>query len=43
MPLITTDEIEEAIKQAAPLKAASSDGILNKVIQTVLPWIKIHL
>jgi hypothetical protein len=43
MPLITIDEIEEAVKQAAPFKAAGPDGIPNKVIQTALPWIKIHL
>jgi hypothetical protein len=43
MPPITTDEIKETVKQAALFKAAGPDGIPNKVIQTALPWIKIHL
>jgi hypothetical protein len=43
MPPIITGEIEEAVKEAAPLKAAGPDGIPNKVIQAALPQIKIHL
>jgi exonuclease III len=43
MPLITTREIEEAIEEAAPLKAPGPDGITNKALQIASPWIKHHL
>ncbi|KAG6979043.1 RNA-directed DNA polymerase from mobile element jockey [Fusarium oxysporum f. sp. conglutinans] len=43
MPPITTREIEEAIDEAAPLKAPGPDGITNKALQIASPWIKHHL
>jgi ribonuclease HI len=43
MPPITTREIEEAIEEAAPLKAPGPDGITNKALQIASPWIKHHL
>ncbi|EGU88459.1 hypothetical protein HZS61_008437 [Fusarium oxysporum f. sp. conglutinans] len=43
MPPITTKEIEEAIEEAAPLKAPGPDGITNRALQIASPWIKNHL
>ncbi|OHW97034.1 reverse transcriptase [Colletotrichum incanum] len=43
LPLISESEVEEAIQEAAPLKAPGPDGVTNKALQIARPWITPHL
>ncbi|KAJ3552838.1 hypothetical protein NPX13_g11022 [Xylaria arbuscula] len=43
VPPITSEEVEEAIRNTSPMKAPGPDGIPNMILREALPWIKIHL
>ncbi|OHW95426.1 reverse transcriptase [Colletotrichum incanum] len=43
LPPISESEVEEAIQEAAPLKAPGPDGITNKALQIARQWITPHL
>ncbi|KAK1451024.1 zinc knuckle [Colletotrichum cuscutae] len=43
LPLVSESEVEDAIQEAAPLKAPGPDGITNLALQVARPWITPHL
>lgn len=43
LPPIAEQEVEDAIRNATPLKAPGPDGIVNRALQIALPWIRQHL
>lgn len=43
LPPIAEQEVEDAIRNAAPLKAPGPDGIVNRALQIASPWIRQHL
>ncbi|KAJ6436839.1 reverse transcriptase [Purpureocillium lavendulum] len=43
LPQIAEQEVEDAIRNAAPLKAPGPDGIVNRALQIASPWIRQHL
>ncbi|KAK7433457.1 reverse transcriptase, partial [Colletotrichum acutatum] len=43
LPPVSESEVEDAIQEAAPLKAPGPDGITNLALQVARPWITPHL
>ncbi|KAJ6439009.1 reverse transcriptase [Purpureocillium lavendulum] len=43
LPPIAEQEVEDAIRNAVPLKAPGPDGIVNRALQIASPWIRQHL
>ncbi|KAI3534405.1 reverse transcriptase [Colletotrichum abscissum] len=43
LPPVSESEVEDAIQEAAPLKAPGPDGITNLALQVARPWITSHL
>lgn len=42
-PPITEQEVDEAIREAAPFKAPGPDGITNRALQIASLWVYTHL
>ncbi|KAK1485910.1 zinc knuckle, partial [Colletotrichum abscissum] len=43
LPPVSESEVEDAIQEAAPLKAPGPDGVTNLALQVARPWITPHL